>query len=230
MAKIASPRTRNLLVVAILIPLWASYLVKVYAWRVILQRRASSTGLLSPFGLSGPGLRERRHVARLHVSLAAVHDPPGLRRARADPAARCSRPPRTSARAAAGRSGSSSRSPSRARGRLDLHVLADARRLHHAGARLEHAVHRQRRLHNVGVANNLPFAAAFATVPVAVMVLYLLLAGASGRSRTCDVSGRHAWLLRGRDAADARFIYIPLLVICLYAFNERRSLSGRSRS
>jgi len=28
---------------------------------------------------------------------------------------------------------------------------------------------------NVGVANNLPFAAAFATVPVAVMVIYLLL-------------------------------------------------------
>ncbi len=29
---------------------------------------------------------------------------------------------------------------------------------------------------NVGVANNLPLAAAFATVPVAVMVLYLLIA------------------------------------------------------
>ena len=29
---------------------------------------------------------------------------------------------------------------------------------------------------NVGVANNLPFAAAFATVPVVVMVVYLLLA------------------------------------------------------
>ena len=33
---------------------------------------------------------------------------------------------------------------------------------------------------NVGVANNLPFAAAFATVPVAVMVIYLLLARRGG--------------------------------------------------
>ncbi len=33
---------------------------------------------------------------------------------------------------------------------------------------------------NVGVANNLPLAAAFATVPVAVMVVYLLLARRAG--------------------------------------------------
>ena len=34
----------------------------------------------------------------------------------------------------------------------------------------EHAVHRQRRLRNVlGLTNNLPFAAAFAIVPLAVM-------------------------------------------------------------
>ena len=33
---------------------------------------------------------------------------------------------------------------------------------------------------NVGVANNLPLAAAFATVPVAVMVVYLVLARRAG--------------------------------------------------
>ena len=33
MAKIASPRTQRLLVIAVLMPLWASYLVKAYAWR-----------------------------------------------------------------------------------------------------------------------------------------------------------------------------------------------------
>jgi putative spermidine/putrescine transport system permease protein len=33
---------------------------------------------------------------------------------------------------------------------------------------------------NVGVANNLPLAAAFATVPVAVMIVYLLLARRAG--------------------------------------------------
>lgn len=37
MAKIASPRTRALLLVAVTTPLWASYLVKAYAWRVLLE-------------------------------------------------------------------------------------------------------------------------------------------------------------------------------------------------
>jgi putative spermidine/putrescine transport system permease protein len=55
MAKIASPRTRNLLVVAILLPLWASYLVKVYAWRIILQEDGILNWALGPLGLSGPG-------------------------------------------------------------------------------------------------------------------------------------------------------------------------------
>ena len=36
MAKVARPRARRLLVAAILTPLWASYLVKAYAWRVML--------------------------------------------------------------------------------------------------------------------------------------------------------------------------------------------------
>ena len=33
MAKVASPRYQRLLVIAVLMPLWASYLVKAYAWR-----------------------------------------------------------------------------------------------------------------------------------------------------------------------------------------------------
>jgi putative spermidine/putrescine transport system permease protein len=33
---VASPRVRRLMVVAVLTPLWASYLVKAYAWRTIL--------------------------------------------------------------------------------------------------------------------------------------------------------------------------------------------------
>ena len=35
MARIASPRTRTALFVAILLPLWASYLAKVYSWLLI---------------------------------------------------------------------------------------------------------------------------------------------------------------------------------------------------
>ena len=37
MAKVASPRTRAFFLVAVTTPLWASYLVKAYAWRVLLE-------------------------------------------------------------------------------------------------------------------------------------------------------------------------------------------------
>jgi putative spermidine/putrescine transport system permease protein len=55
MAKIAKPRTRALLVVAVLMPLWASYLVKVYSWRIMLSNSGMVNWLLDPVGLSGPG-------------------------------------------------------------------------------------------------------------------------------------------------------------------------------
>jgi len=57
MARVASPRTRRLMIVAVLIPLWAAYLVKVYAWRIILQGNGLADFLLEPFGINGPGLR-----------------------------------------------------------------------------------------------------------------------------------------------------------------------------
>jgi putative spermidine/putrescine transport system permease protein len=37
MAKVASPRTRGSWRVAVLMPLWASYLIKAYSWRLILS-------------------------------------------------------------------------------------------------------------------------------------------------------------------------------------------------
>lgn len=58
MARIASPRTRGLLVVALLMPLWASYLVKVYAWRTMLLGNGVVDWLLGPLGLRGPGTGE----------------------------------------------------------------------------------------------------------------------------------------------------------------------------
>ncbi|WP_351233185.1 ABC transporter permease [Streptomyces sp. NPDC002133] len=54
-ARIARPRWRPLLVVAILTPLWASYLVKAYAWRLILAEGGLLEWALGPFGLDGPG-------------------------------------------------------------------------------------------------------------------------------------------------------------------------------
>ena len=55
MAKVARPRSKGLLVVAVLVPLWSSYLVKVYAWRTILSEDGVLNWLLDPLGLSGPG-------------------------------------------------------------------------------------------------------------------------------------------------------------------------------
>ena len=55
MAKIARPRVRALLLVAVLMPLWSSYLVKVYAWRTILNEEGILNWLLDPFGAKGRG-------------------------------------------------------------------------------------------------------------------------------------------------------------------------------
>ena len=55
MARVATPRARNLLVVAVLVPLWASYLVKAYAWRTILSDNGVINWALEPLGLSFDG-------------------------------------------------------------------------------------------------------------------------------------------------------------------------------
>jgi putative spermidine/putrescine transport system permease protein len=55
MAKVASRRGKALLVVAILMPLWSSYLVKVLSWRTMLSQNGVINWALEPFGLHGPG-------------------------------------------------------------------------------------------------------------------------------------------------------------------------------
>jgi putative spermidine/putrescine transport system permease protein len=55
MAKLASRRGKAILVVAVLLPLWSSYLVKVYAWRTMLSSGGVINWALEPFGLHGPG-------------------------------------------------------------------------------------------------------------------------------------------------------------------------------
>src|SRR4051794_25212869 len=55
MAKVASPRIKGLLVVAILMPLWSFYLVKVYAWQTMLSAHGIINWALDPIGLNGPG-------------------------------------------------------------------------------------------------------------------------------------------------------------------------------
>ena len=55
MAKVASRRAKAALVVAVLIPLWSSYLVKVLSWRNMLGGDGLIDWALEPLGLSGPG-------------------------------------------------------------------------------------------------------------------------------------------------------------------------------
>jgi putative spermidine/putrescine transport system permease protein len=55
MAKLASPRMKGVLVVAILMPLWSFYLVKVYAWQTMLSAGGVINWALDPIGLNGPG-------------------------------------------------------------------------------------------------------------------------------------------------------------------------------
>ena len=71
---------------------------------------------------------------------------------------------------------------------------------------------------NVGIANNLPLAAAFATVPVAIMVVYLLIArrlGAFESTLSMHLSNGTRWLLRIGTGITLAFIYIPILVIAV---------------
>jgi putative spermidine/putrescine transport system permease protein len=55
MAKVAGRRAKAALVVAVLMPLWSSYLVKVYAWRTILSSGGVFNWALHPLGIKGPG-------------------------------------------------------------------------------------------------------------------------------------------------------------------------------
>jgi putative spermidine/putrescine transport system permease protein len=55
MAKIAGRRARGALVVAVLMPLWSAYLVKVFAWRGILSEEGVFNWFVEPLGIQGPG-------------------------------------------------------------------------------------------------------------------------------------------------------------------------------
>jgi putative spermidine/putrescine transport system permease protein len=56
MARLASPRVRAMLFVLVLLPLWSSYLVRVYAWKVILAQDGILNWSLEQIGLPGANL------------------------------------------------------------------------------------------------------------------------------------------------------------------------------
>ena len=56
MARVATRRTQRLLLVAVLLPLWASYLAKVYAWISILEKGGTLNWTFAKLGLPLPNL------------------------------------------------------------------------------------------------------------------------------------------------------------------------------
>ncbi|MGP2440327.1 ABC transporter permease [Streptomyces sp. JW3] len=173
-ARVAAPRWRPLLVVAILTPLWASYLVKVYAWRLILSEGGLADWLLRPVGLDGPGYGLTATVLTLtylwlpymilpvHTALEQL--PAGLLDASADLGARAGRTfrsvvlPMVLPAVAAGSVFTFSLS------------LGDYITVQIVGGKTQ-------LIGNLVYSNielNLPMAAALGTVPVTVIVLYLL--------------------------------------------------------
>jgi putative spermidine/putrescine transport system permease protein len=175
MAKVASRRTQGILVVAVLMPLWASYLVKAYAWRGMLGTGGLVSWLAAPFGLDTPGYG----LTALIVTLAYLWLPymilpifagferlPGsLLEASADLGARNGTTLRRIVLPAL--------FPAIVAGSiftfsLTLGDYIAVRIVGGANQMLGNVVY-----DNVGAANNLPFAAAVATVPVVVMLVYL---------------------------------------------------------
>jgi putative spermidine/putrescine transport system permease protein len=51
MARVASPRMRTVLFVLVLLPLWSSYLARIYAWRLILSKEGALNWSLGGLGL-----------------------------------------------------------------------------------------------------------------------------------------------------------------------------------
>jgi putative spermidine/putrescine transport system permease protein len=181
MARIASKQTRRLLLVAILIPLWASYLVKVYSWRIILGQEGVLNWLLEPFGLTGPGysitgtwlvftyLWLPYMILPLYAGLERI--PGSLLEASSDLGARSGR---TFLRVVLPLV-----FPALVAGSIFTFSLT-------LGDYITPEVVSSTQFignvifDNVGVANNLPLAAAYAFVPISVMVVYLLLARRAG--------------------------------------------------
>ena len=181
MAKVATPRARSILVVAVLLPLWSSYLVKVYAWRTILNENGILNWLLHPFGISGPGfglvatwlvfsyLWLPYMILPIYAGFERIPD--SLLDASGDLGASAWRTVRSVILPLI--------FPAVVAGSIFTFALTlgdyIAPSLVSSKQFIGNVVYA-----NVGVANNLPLAAAFATVPVVVMVVYLLLARRAG--------------------------------------------------
>jgi putative spermidine/putrescine transport system permease protein len=181
MAKVASHRVRALLVIAVVMPLWSSYLVKVYTWRIILAEDGVLNWFLDPFGLHGPGFGNvATWIVFSYLWLPYMVLPiyAGLERI-----------PNSLLDASSDLGGGAwltfrrvvlpLAKPAVVAGSIFTFslTLGDyiTPQIVSSTQFIGNVVYT-----NVGVANNLPLAAAFATVPVLIMILYLLAARRMG--------------------------------------------------
>jgi putative spermidine/putrescine transport system permease protein len=182
MAKVAAPRWRSVLLAAVLTPLWASYLVKAYAWRTMLSNDGVVNWALEPLGLRGPGfgivattltlayLWLPYMVLPLYAGLDRIPD--SLLEASSDlgaPAGRTFRRvvlPLLFPALVAGSIFTFS---------LSLGDYITVKIVGGSSQLFANVIY-----DNVGVANNLPFAAAAAFFPVIVILIYLALVRRTG--------------------------------------------------
>jgi len=180
-ARLASPRLRGALFVLVLVPLWTSYLVRVYAWRLILARNGVLNWTLDHIGLGSVDVAYSNWAMWivfsyiwlpfmiLPVWAAFERLPDSYLEASADLGAHG---PTTFRRVALplvlpGLVAGSIFTFSLTLGDFITPVLVGG-----AGSDfIGNVVFR-----SVGIASNVPFAAAFATVPLIVMGVYLLFA------------------------------------------------------
>jgi len=175
MAKVASRRVQFVLVISVLMPLWASYLVKTYAWRGLFSSNGLIAWIAQPFGLDTPGygliativtlsyLWLPYMILPLYVGLERL--PNSLLEASADLGASGAHTLRTVVLPLA--------FPAFVAGSIFTFslTLGDYIVVQLVGGTnqmLGNVVY-----DNVGAANNLPFAAAAATIPVVLVLLYL---------------------------------------------------------
>ncbi len=64
-SKVATAKWQKILVIAVLMPLWASYLVKAYAWRNVLADGGLLEWLGAPIGATSPGYSETAVILTL---------------------------------------------------------------------------------------------------------------------------------------------------------------------
>jgi putative spermidine/putrescine transport system permease protein len=181
MARIAAPRLRAVLFVMVLLPLWSSYLVRIYAWRTILAKDGALNWALNGLGLPDAGLAYTNTAMWivfsyvwlpfmvLPVYAALERIPDSYLEASSDLGARSWRTFRrvTLPLALPGIVAGSIFTFSLTLGDFITPALVGGAGSQFIGNVVEEYI---------GINGNVPFAAAFATVPVIVMAIYLVAA------------------------------------------------------